>query len=85
MPSLDGRLIPAVPKSLALKFKPPTVAVVYTMKDTKSGRHKKYIHEIKINFEKQETIAIICHSDVVFANQKIEIAENVVTFYIERF
>ena len=52
MPSLDGRLIPAVPKSLALKFKPPTVAVVYTMKDTKSGRQKKYIHEIKINFEK---------------------------------
>jgi len=28
------------------------VAVIYTMKDTKSGRHKKYIHEIKINFEK---------------------------------
>jgi len=53
VPSLDGRLIPAVPKSLALKFKPPTVAVVYIMKDTKSGRHKKYIHEIKINFEKQ--------------------------------
>ena len=52
MPSLDGRLISAVPKSLALKFKPPTLALEHTMKDAKSGRQKKYIREIKINFEK---------------------------------
>jgi len=54
VPSLDGKLLPAIPINLALKFRPPTVAVVYTMKDSKSGRTKKYIHEIKINFEKQE-------------------------------
>jgi len=30
VPSLDGKsLIPAIPKHLALKFKPPTLAVVY--------------------------------------------------------
>ena len=52
VPSLDGKsLIPAIPKHLALKFKPPTLAVVYQMKDVKSGRMKKYIHEIKIKFE----------------------------------
>ena len=51
VPSQDGRLLPAIPVHLALKFKPPTIAVVYTMKDPKSGRIKKYIHEIKIIFD----------------------------------
>jgi len=55
VPSLDGKsLIPAIPKHLALKFKPPTLAVVYQMKDAKSGKMKKYIHEIKIKFEEYE-------------------------------
>ena len=60
VPSLDGKLLPAVPLHLALKYKPPTIAVVYIMKDTKSrvqldkkGRQKKYIHEIKIDFDKE--------------------------------
>jgi len=49
---LDGKsLIPAIPKHLALKFKPPTLAVVYQMKDVKTGKMKKYIHDIRINFE----------------------------------
>jgi hypothetical protein len=38
VPSLDGKLLPAQPINLALKYKPPTVAVVYLMKDSKSGR-----------------------------------------------
>ena len=54
VPSHDGKPLPAIPKNLALKFKPPTVAVVYLMKDVKSGRMKKYIHEIKIHFEKEK-------------------------------
>jgi len=39
---------------IALKFKPPTLAVVYQMKDARSGRIKKYIHDIRINFEEHE-------------------------------
>jgi transposase-like protein len=60
VPSMDGRLIPAIPQHLALKFKPPTIAVVYTMKDPKSGRMKKYIHEIKIKFEPSSTVDRLC-------------------------
>ena len=60
VPSQDGRLIPAVPVHLALKYKPPTIAVVYTMKDPKSGRNKKYIHEIKIRFEPNESLEALC-------------------------
>ena len=51
VPGTDGRHLPAIPIKMALKYKPPTIAVVYTMKDSKSGRNKKYIHEIKILFE----------------------------------
>ena len=51
VPSMDGKLIPAIPIKLALKNTPPTLAVVYQMKDVKTGRMKKYIHEIRINFE----------------------------------
>lgn len=51
VPSLEGKPLPAIPKNLALKFKPPTIAVIYLMKDTKTGRNKKYIHEIPIKFD----------------------------------
>ena len=55
VPSMDkDKLIPAYPIKLALKFTPPTLAVVYQMKDAKSGRMKKYIHEIRIDFDKQQ-------------------------------
>jgi hypothetical protein len=57
---MDGRLLPAIPIKLALKYKPPTIAVVYTMKDHKSGRMKKYIHEIKISFEPNQSVDHMC-------------------------
>lgn len=56
VPSQDGRQLPAIPIKLALKYAPPTIAVVYQMKDSKSGRMKKYIHEIKIKFEPNESV-----------------------------
>ena len=65
VPSADGRLLPAIPVNLALKFKPPTIAVVYTMKDNKSGRMKKYIHEIKIKFEDSTNIEELCDSMIM--------------------
>jgi hypothetical protein len=36
---------------MALKFKPPTIIVVYKMKDSRSGKIKKYIHDIQIEFD----------------------------------
>lgn len=54
VPSLDGRLLGATPLKLCLKYRPPTIAVVYkierahsTIGSAKSSkRDKKYIHEI---------------------------------------
>jgi len=76
VPSLDGKLIPAIPISLAIKATPPTIAVVYEMTDPKSGRKKKYIHEIKIHFESpnDKTIDIgrmcdeICRKETTYLN-----------------
>ena len=56
VPSFDGGLIPATPISFALKYNPPTLAVVYTINDDrhinpKNGRLKKYVHNIVIPFE----------------------------------
>lgn len=57
VPTIDGKAyLAAEPINLALKFKPPTIAVVYQMKNKDSisiGRKKKFIHEIKISFEQQ--------------------------------
>ena len=36
---------------MALKFRPPTIAVIYKMKDNKTMKMKKYIHEILVNFQ----------------------------------
>ena len=60
VPSTDGRMINATPVKLAIKSKPPTIAVVYTMKDHKSGRMKKYIHEIKMTFSSRESLENMC-------------------------
>tara|TARA_B100000780_G_C21013103_1_gene405792 strand:- start:450 stop:686 length:237 start_codon:yes stop_codon:yes gene_type:complete len=72
---MDGKLIPAIPIKLALKNKPPTLAVVYKMKDTKTGKDKKYIHEIRINFDKGEQevdvnrmVDDICRKETVYLN-----------------
>ena len=61
VPSTDGRLINATPVKLAIKSKPPTIAVVYTMKDHKTGRFKKYIHEIKISFNNLSDLELMCN------------------------
>ena len=48
-------MILATPLKFCLNYRPPTIAVVYTLekskKTTKSGKPRKYIHEIKVDFE----------------------------------
>lgn len=55
VPATDGRMILATPLKFCLNYRPPTIAVVYTLekskKTTKSGKPRKYIHEIKVDFE----------------------------------
>lgn len=55
MPATDGRMVLANPQKFCLNFRPPTIGVVYTLekskKSSKSGKPRKYIHEIRVDFE----------------------------------
>lgn len=57
---------------LALKYNPPIIAVVYQMKEAKTGRMKKYIHEIKVTFKPNESVAqkcdFICNKETTYLN-----------------
>ena len=79
VPSLDGKFLPAVPLHLALKFKPPTIAVVYNMKDgasrfilDKRGNPKKFHHGIQIELNENTNLRKmcedICEKEVVYLN-----------------
>ena len=49
-------MVLATPLKFCLNFRPPTIAVVYTLekskKSSKTGKPRKYIHEIRVDFDK---------------------------------
>jgi hypothetical protein len=56
VPATDGRMVVATPLKFCMNFRPPTIAVVYTLEKSKkstskSGKTRKYIHEIRVDFE----------------------------------
>ena len=56
VPATDGRMVLATPLKFCLQFRPPTIAVVYTLeksskKHKTSGKPRKYIHSIRVDFE----------------------------------
>lgn len=50
VPALDGRMIQATPLKFCLKYKPPTIAVVYTINSASKKKTRKYIHSIHVDF-----------------------------------
>ena len=49
-------MVVATPLKFCMNFRPPTIAVVYTLEKSKkstskSGKPRKYIHEIRVDFE----------------------------------
>ena len=58
VPVLDGRLMQATPLKFCLKYRPPTIAVVYsfmkssTSSRSKSSKPRRYIHEIRVDFDR---------------------------------
>jgi hypothetical protein len=53
VPALDGRMIQATPLKFCLKYRPPTIAVVYSMakpSSSKNRKMRKYIHSITVDF-----------------------------------
>ena len=75
VPAVDGRVIPAMPTNLCLKWNPPTIAVVYTRKY--KGKMKKYVHEIHIDFkdgnigDMNTFCDSLCRKESVYLNEQI--------------
>jgi len=86
VPALDGRFLQALPLKLCIKFRPPTIAVVYKL-DPLSGSKtlpgkpskkydKKYIHEIYVeqmtrSTDLNELCDVLCERESYYLNTKI--------------
>ena len=72
VPDTKGRLVLATPLKFCLNFRPPTIAVVYTLekskKTAKSGKPRKYIHEIRVDFD-------LCKEPMALASAKPTLRE----------
>lgn len=80
VPAVDGRLIQATPLKMCLKFRPPTIAVVYRLERKSSNpkrRDKKYIHDINLSSELTRTVdlhkltATLCERESAYLNPEV--------------
>jgi hypothetical protein len=56
VPSSDGSMIPANPTKFCVKFRPPTIAIVYEL----ANRPKKYVHEILLEMKESTDLSKLC-------------------------
>jgi hypothetical protein len=64
VPSSSGGFIPADPIKFCLRFKPPTIAIVYQLLQ----KPRKYVHEIKIDLKENSDLDTLC--DELFEKEK---------------
>lgn len=51
VPSTSGGLIPANPMKFCLRFKPPTIALVYQLAESSGKKPHKYVKEFKLDLK----------------------------------
>lgn len=57
----------ADPIKFCLRFKPPTIALVYSIASHSKG-HRKYVHEIKVDLKEGADLHKLC--DEIFLKEK---------------
>lgn len=65
VPSSTGGFIPADPIKFCLRFKPPTLAIVYQL----TTKPRKYVHEFKLDLK--ETTDLTKITDELFSKEHI--------------
>jgi hypothetical protein len=68
VPSSSGGFIPADPIKFCLRFRPPTIAIVYQL--LSGSKPRKYVREFKIELTK-ETVDMDAICDSLFEREKI--------------
>jgi hypothetical protein len=69
VPSSSGGFLPADPIKFCLRFKPPTIALVYSIKHASKGV-RKYVHEIRVDAVPQNPQELPKLCDDLFAREK---------------
>jgi hypothetical protein len=68
VPSSSGGRIPAEPIKFCLKFRPPTIAIVYQIYSQSAQRSRKFVHEIYVDLKEVSDTSKIC--DELFLREK---------------
>lgn len=68
VPSSTGGRIPADPIKFCLRFKPPTIAIVYQVMSQSSQKSRKFVHEIVVDLKESSDTKKIC--DDLFVKEK---------------
>jgi hypothetical protein len=64
VPANNGGFIPADPIKFCLKYKPPTIAIVYQL----LTKPRKYVHEIRVELYSSSDLHKVC--DELFVKEK---------------
>lgn len=67
VPSSTGGYLPADPIKFCLRFRPPTIAIVYQIMHSQKGT-RKYVHEIKVDLKESSDLNKVC--DELFLKEK---------------
>ena len=67
VPAQNGGYIIAEPLKFCLKFRPPTIAIVYQV-DHKQKGTRKYVHEIRVELKEGADLGQVCED--LFVREK---------------
>lgn len=67
VPASNGGLIEADPIKFCLRFRPPTIAIVYQISHSQKGT-RKYVHEIKVDLKENSDVNKVCED--LFSKEK---------------
>jgi hypothetical protein len=70
VPTTSGGLLPANPVNFCLKYKPPTIAIVYQF----MSKPKKYVHEIYVDLKENTDLFKLC--DELFVRESTYLNPN---------
>jgi hypothetical protein len=68
VPSHSGGRIPAEPIKFCLRFRPPTIAIVYEIYSQSAKKSRKFVHEIIVDLKESSDTKKIC--DDLFLREK---------------
>lgn len=67
VPAQNGGFIIADPLKFCLRFRPPTIAIVYQVEHKQKGT-RKYVHEIRVDLKESSDLGQVCED--LFVREK---------------